>query len=105
MDDKRPESLRHRHEFDRVDVDARRQRCDPMDRLGDVLRRQRVRPLVELGRLCPVASKSHRGEFRASGKTRLNIGDSDLGPEQVGAQIERELWTNALVAPYRLPPG
>jgi hypothetical protein len=37
-----------------------------------------------------VAIKSHRGEFRASDKTRLNVGDPDLGPEQVGAQIERE---------------
>src|SRR3954468_6669846 len=52
------ERLRDRHQFDRVDIDVRRARGDPVDRIGDVLGRERLHVLVDLAGLLVVTAVS-----------------------------------------------
>lgn len=49
FDRKRPKALAGRHHLDAIDVDMRRQRCDPIGGLGDIRSSQRLRARVNLG--------------------------------------------------------
>jgi hypothetical protein len=101
----RREALRHGHDLDRVDVDVRRERRDPVDRLGDVLGAERLHAVIHGARALLIAVEPHGRELGASGHAGLDAGDAHAGAVQVAAQVQAELVHERLAGAVDVAAG
>nr|CUV45299.1 protein of unknown function [Ralstonia solanacearum] len=76
----------------------RRQRRHPVDGLGDVVGRQRLGSLVDLGHAGVIALEAHVRKLGARAQARLDVRHAHAGAGQVGAQVQRELAHESLGA-------
>lgn len=63
MDLKTGKGLVDRHEFETVDIDVFGLRGDPIDRIGDIVGRDRIDALIKIVRRILIAARAHQREF------------------------------------------
>ncbi|CAG9212308.1 hypothetical protein PSAB6_30253 [Paraburkholderia sabiae] len=85
------ERLRDGHQLDRVDVDVRGARRDPVDRIGDVFGRERLDVLIDVRSLLVVAAETHVRKLGAPAQPRLDVRHADGRAVQIRAQVQAEL--------------
>src|ERR1700712_2035360 len=89
--------LAHRHQLQAVDVDVGGGVHDPENRIGNVLRLDRFGACIGGVGLGLVTGKTHQRKL-AFAQARLQIGDARPGPDQIVAQVQRELSDKRLGA-------
>src|SRR3954453_2111457 len=90
MNDEAGEALADGHQLDGIDVEMRRKRRDPPDRVRNILRGHRIHSGIELLRGVLVAAGADDGEFGFR-HARLDRGDPYAAAMKVASQVEREL--------------
>ncbi|CAM2343937.1 hypothetical protein BVIET440_90228 [Burkholderia vietnamiensis] len=96
MDRQTGRRLRDRHHLDRIDVDVRGARRDPVDGVGNILGRERLDVLIDVRCFRVVAAVAHVRELRAAAEAGLDVGDAQRRADEVGAQIQAELSDESL---------
>src|SRR5215207_11485112 len=98
------ECLRDRHHLDAIDVDVSWQRAAPEYRLRDILRRHWGEALAEPLLSLRVTAKADQHEI-GIGQSGLNVGHTDVGTEDIGAQVQGELFHERLAGPIHIARG
>lgn len=101
----RREALSHRHELHEVDVHVRRSRGDPEYGFGNILRRERGKPLVDRRSAGGIAPESDERELGPPAHARLDASHPHPCAVQIAPQVEAELVDEGLGRALTLPPG